>query len=129
MFMDAFWSLFSFQGRANRAWYFWHILLDDLAVVGLLVVLVVLTVILETPLLIPPILGVIAGGVGAAVAITVKRLHDLGRPGWHFLLFMVPLYNIYLGLVCLFQRGTLGPNQYGWDPLAPGDYALLEGEA
>ena len=27
--MDNLLDLFSFEGRANRAWYFWHILLDD----------------------------------------------------------------------------------------------------
>ena len=29
--MDTLLELFSFQGRANRSWYFWHIILDDVA--------------------------------------------------------------------------------------------------
>jgi uncharacterized membrane protein YhaH (DUF805 family) len=69
-------------------------------------------------LVVPPLLSVLVGGTWAALAITVKRLHDLGRPGWHWWLFFIPLYNIYLGLVLLFQRGTPGPNLYGPDPLA-----------
>lgn len=37
---------------------------------------------------------------------TVKRLHDLGRPGRHYWLAYVPIYNIYFGLQLLFQEGA-----------------------
>jgi uncharacterized membrane protein YhaH (DUF805 family) len=66
-----------------------------------------------------------AGSVGFVVGIAaafvqaflvVKRLHDLNKPGWHYWLLYVPFYNIYLGLVLLFSKGTAGPNQYGEDP-------------
>ncbi len=62
--------------------------------------------------------GVALAGAWAAIAITVKRLHDLGRPGWHVLLMAIPLYNIYLGLTLIFVRGEAGDNEYGPDPLA-----------
>ena len=113
-------DLFSPQGRANRAWYFWHILLDDFVIAGLIVLGVVVGIIMGNPLILVPVLGVILAGTWAAIAITVKRLHDLGRPGWHFLLLGIPIYNLWLGLVLLFKRGTWGPNQYGPDPLQPG---------
>jgi uncharacterized membrane protein YhaH (DUF805 family) len=63
-------------------------------------------------------LGFLIGAVGGAAQafIAVRRLHDLGKPGWHYWLFFVPLYNIYLGLVLLFTRGVTGANQYGPDP-------------
>lgn len=65
-------------------------------------------------------LGFVIGvlGCSAQAFIAVRRLHDLGKPGWHFWLFFVPLYNIYLGLVLLFTRGVAGANQYGPDPVA-----------
>lgn len=116
--MDAFFELFSTQGRANRAWYFWHILLDDLAIATLAIVLVMIGVLTGSPLVVLPILGVLAAGVWAAIAVTVKRLHDLDRPGWHWFLLGVPLYNIYLGLVLLFAKGTDGANRFGLDPLS-----------
>lgn len=51
--------------------------------------------------------------------ITVKRLHDLGKPGTHFWLLLIPLYNVYLSLVLLFQKGITSANQYdGADPVA-----------
>jgi len=115
--MEALAEIFSFQGRANRAWYFWHILIDDFIIVALVVTMVVVSAVLNTPLLALPLAGVILAGIAAGVAVTVKRLHDLDRPGWHCLLMAIPLYNIYLGFVLLFQRGTLGPNRFGLDPL------------
>ena len=60
-------------------------------------------------------LGFIIGVVGAVVQgfLVVRRLHDLGKPGTHYWLFYIPLYNIYLGLVLLFTPGESGSNEYG----------------
>jgi uncharacterized membrane protein YhaH (DUF805 family) len=115
--MDPLIELFSLDGRVNRGWYFLHVLLDDLVILTMVIVMLTASVVLGTPLLLLPILGVILGGVWAAMAVTVKRLHDLGRPGWHVWAFMVPIYNIYLGLLLVFGKGTVGPNQFGPDPL------------
>jgi uncharacterized membrane protein YhaH (DUF805 family) len=55
-------------------------------------------------------------GLGGAVVqafLVVRRLHDLGKPGWHYWLFFIPLYNIYLGLVLLFTPGETSSNEYG----------------
>jgi uncharacterized membrane protein YhaH (DUF805 family) len=61
---------------------------------------------------------VMIAGVAATLVFVVKRLHDIERPGWHALLIAVPIYNLYLALLLLFQKGTDGPNPYGADPLA-----------
>jgi len=63
----------------------------------------------------------VAALISVAIAIVqsfliVRRLHDIGKPGWHYWLFFVPLYNIYLSLVILFTPGTRGTNEYGADP-------------
>lgn len=62
--------------------------------------------------------GFLIGLVAAIIQsfLIVKRLHDLDRPGSHYWLFFIPLYNIYLGLILLFTKGTEGNNQYGIDP-------------
>lgn len=52
------------------------------------------------------------------VCVAIRRLHDLERPGVHWLLLLIPFYNIYLGFVLLLQKGTEGPNRYGEDPVA-----------
>lgn len=121
--MDAFLELFSLSGRANRARYIWHIILDDLVVAGMVGMLLFSSLItplafLPAPLIVLPAIGIGLAGAWAALAITVKRLHDLDRPGWHVLLFAVPLYNIYLSIVLFIVAGTRGDNEYGPDPLA-----------
>ncbi len=115
--MDVILDLFSTQGRANRAWYLWHIILDDVAMFTAGIALVVLGIVTGIPLFFLPAVGVLAAGFWAGVCITVKRLHDLGRPGWHWLLLMVPLVNIYMSFVLLFQKGSIGANEFGPDPL------------
>jgi uncharacterized membrane protein YhaH (DUF805 family) len=63
-------------------------------------------------------LGFVIGcGISVVQAfLVVRRLHDIGKPGWHYWLFFVPLYNIYLGLVLLFTQGERGSNSYGPSP-------------
>ena len=114
--MDAFLELFSFQGRANRAWFFWHSVLDDLVVFTALILFAVVGITMG-PLLALPLLGVLGAAAWGAAAIAVKRLHDLGRPGWYVLGTLIPIYNLYLGWIMLFKRGDVGPNEYGPDPL------------
>ncbi len=116
--MDKLLDLFSFEGRANRAWYFWHIVLDDLAIFTAIVLIVGVAAVTGSPLFLLPAVGVVLAGTWMGIAITVKRLHDLDRPGWHWWLLFIPLYNVYLGLVLLLKQGTPGPNRYGTDPLA-----------
>ena len=89
-----------------------------MAIVTGVVAFGLLTVLAETPLFILPEMGVAVAGVWSGICITIKRLHDLERPARHWLLLMVPVYNIYLGLVLLFKKGTEGPNEFGPDPLA-----------
>ncbi len=115
-------GLFSMHGRLNRAKYFWRTLLISMSVTIVAVVAgFLLGVIMgenaePAALLVGVILGV-AGDVAMAFE-AVKRLHDLDRPGAHYWLLLIPVYNIYLALVLLLKRGTSGPNRYGDDPLA-----------
>jgi uncharacterized membrane protein YhaH (DUF805 family) len=63
------------------------------------------------------------GGIGLTVVYafqTVKRLHDIDRPGTHYWLLLIPIYNIYLSILLHFKKGTEGPNAYGPDPLSKG---------
>lgn len=120
--------MFSTVGRINRAPYFWHTFLDGFVVallsIGVLVVFEALnpstgdseTAVSTVQSVL--VLGILLLGGVAEICITVRRLHDLGRSGWHYWLFMIPLYNLYLGCVLLFSQGQRGPNEYGGDPLS-----------
>lgn len=113
-------ELFSMDGRYNRAKYFWTTLL-----IGIVAQIIAFLIGLAAgaaggdPATVGGVIGLIVG-IGSAVICAfqvVKRLHDLDRPGTHYWLLLIPLYNIYLGLLLLFKKGTEGANQYGPDPL------------
>ena len=102
----------TFSGRAARSEFWWFALFtlivnvvsnmiqaivgDWFAFVGLLVALA---------LLLP------------SIAVAVRRLHDLDKSGWWYLLVFVPLIGFLVLLYFFVQRGTEGQNQYGADPL------------
>jgi uncharacterized membrane protein YhaH (DUF805 family) len=50
------------------------------------------------------------------LAVSIRRLHDLDRTGWWFLLVFTIIGAIVL-LVWDCMRGTIGQNRYGPDPL------------
>jgi uncharacterized membrane protein YhaH (DUF805 family) len=51
------------------------------------------------------------------IAIGVRRLHDIDRTGWWYLLALTVIGLILL-LIWACIRGTPGPNRFGPDPLA-----------
>ena len=58
----------------------------------------------------------------AAILISVmyakRRLNDLNRSGWWFLLFIVPIVNLLLAIYLIFFPGTEGSNNFGPAPMA-----------
>jgi uncharacterized membrane protein YhaH (DUF805 family) len=59
-----------------------------------------------------------------SLAISVRRLHDINRSGWWFLIAFT-----IIGLFVLFywacKRGTPGPNRFGPDPFSSGSITPL----
>lgn len=103
-------NFFSYEGRLNRA-----------AFIGYSLLVAVITGVLSgifqhiMPLLVR-VISLASAIVGSFL--TVKRYHDIEKPGWYYWLLLIPLYNIYLAILLLFKKGTTGPNAYGPDPLA-----------
>jgi uncharacterized membrane protein YhaH (DUF805 family) len=129
--------LFSFHGRINRAPY-WLTTLAIFAIVVALAVLGALSGGLGGLVLVLLVLYIPLLWTGLAIG--AKRLHDRGKSAWWLLVFYVLpsvlggiadhlggagfIFHIAAaavgiwGLVELgFLRGTVGPNQYGPDPL------------
>ena len=50
------------------------------------------------------------------IAVSVRRLHDIDRSGWWFLISLVPLIGVIALIVLLVQDGTPGSNRYGPNP-------------
>jgi len=120
--------LFGFQGRANRA-KFW------LVALGIFVVEVILFAVIfggaamsGDPEQIAASIGMFAGIVilvfaiaatWISIAVAVKRYHDRNKSGWWVLIILVPVIGgLWYLIECGFLRGTVGPNNYGPDPLA-----------
>lgn len=59
----------------------------------------------------------ILGAIVCHIALSVKRLHDLGASGWFALLFLVGDFLFYI-VLCLIP-GNPGPNRFGSRTNAP----------
>ncbi len=57
------------------------------------------------------IISIIAGIAG--IFMGIKRLHDLNKTGWLYLLSIVPLVNLFFWIYLLVWKGDEGDNQYG----------------
>ncbi|MEN6619429.1 MAG: DUF805 domain-containing protein [Rikenellaceae bacterium] len=51
-----------------------------------------------------------------SLAVTVRRLHDIGKSGWMILVGLIPVVGTIWLLVLLFTEGTSASNEYGPDP-------------
>lgn len=56
-----------------------------------------------------------------SLAVSVRRLHDVNKSGWFYL---VPFYNLYL--LCI--DGTRGENAYGEDPKGRAGFSAADYE-
>ena len=52
------------------------------------------------------------------VAVSVRRLHDVGRSGWYLLWYLVPLVGWIIVSLDLIAGGSYGHNRFGPDPLS-----------
>jgi len=50
-------------------------------------------------------------------AVTFRRLHDTDRSAWWLLLLLIPFIGFLVILVFTCQRGNIGPNRFGPDPI------------
>jgi uncharacterized membrane protein YhaH (DUF805 family) len=51
-----------------------------------------------------------------ALAVAVRRLHDVGKSGWFFLIVLIPLVGAIWLLVLFCLDGNPGENEYGENP-------------
>lgn len=52
------------------------------------------------------------------LAVSFRRLHDLDKSGWWFLIVLIPVIGVILLLVWFCKSGTAGANRFGDNPLA-----------
>jgi uncharacterized membrane protein YhaH (DUF805 family) len=55
------------------------------------------------------------------VAVAVRRMHDIGKSGWHLLVAFIPLVGAFVLLYWYAKDGDPGANAYGANPKAAGN--------
>lgn len=108
-----------FNGRARRKEY-WMFFLFNIIVAAILGTLAAISLAAESNT-IATILYVIYSLYGLAVlipglAVTVRRLHDLGKSGAFIFVAFIPIIGGIWLLVLTLTEGTNGENQYGPNP-------------
>lgn len=98
-------KLFNAEGRVGRKdWIIW--------IVGVAIVFGILSWILgDRGQWVQAILSILAGIAG--IFMGIKRLHDLDKTGWLYLLAIVPIVNFFFAIYLIFFKGTVGDNKYG----------------
>ena len=128
--MDIGWLLTSFEGRINRAkwwlgvlilvivqWIVWYIVAMtmgvDMMAAGDPAQMEQMMTALGIPIFIISLIFLYP-----SLALYTKRWHDRGKSGWWTLIILIPIIGGIWALIELgILRGTVGPNQYGPDPL------------
>lgn len=106
-FTDAIKAVFSkyatFEGRARRSEYWYWALFCF--IIGLLIGWIpVIGWLVSLALLVP------------GIAVAVRRLHDMGKSGWFYLLILIPLIGSIILIVMFCQDSQPGENEWGANP-------------
>ena len=56
-----------------------------------------------------------------SLAVTIRRLHDIGKSGWWYLISLVPIVGSLILLCFLVQDSEPGANRFGRNPKEPID--------
>lgn len=108
--------LFSFEGRIGRLSYFLHMILAPMILLSVIFSVFGLATKRFEEAIFGIIIGVFAVSISGMSAAT-RRCHDLNRSGWYQLWGFVPIYNLVIMIRLFFERGTIGDNRFGTDPL------------
>ncbi len=91
------------QGRASRSEYWFFVLFNILLGVG--------------SAFAHPIIGMLTiVTLPASLCVMVRRLHDLDRSGWWWLIGFIPIIGFLILLFWFVSEGTEGANDYGEVP-------------
>lgn len=115
-----------FNGRARRKEFWMFSLFHTLVVLLLLALIIPFVFIAESqnqPMFVflgfVPLVIYILGTIIPGLAVTVRRLHDVGKSGWWVLTPQIPTVGPIFGIVLLVfecQDSELGDNQWGPNP-------------
>ena len=105
----------TFSGRARRSEY-WYFFLCYTILTGILSFLARNST----------VLGYVSGVIEIALfipmlAVSVRRLHDIGKSGWFYLIGLIPLVGLIIMIVWYVRDSDPGQNMYGPNPKGIGN--------
>ena len=105
----------TFSGRARRSEYWYFVLCYT-----------ILTGILSFLARNSTVLGYVSGVIEIALfipmlAVSVRRLHDIGKSGWFYLIGLIPLVGLIIMIVWYVRDSDPGQNMYGPNPKGIGN--------
>ncbi|MBO9582816.1 MAG: DUF805 domain-containing protein [Flavobacterium sp.] len=110
----------NFSGRARRSEYWYFRLATTLLFFAFVFVGLLLTAVLGTETGISIAVGLFflyaIASIIPSLAVSVRRMHDIGKSGWTILVSLIPLAGPIWILVLLITEGEHGENYYGPDP-------------
>ena len=106
----------NFSGRARRSEYWYFILCYY--------IIAILAVVIDNALGLANdltgygfiTLAVTLGHILPSLSLVVRRLHDVGKSGWFYLIAFIPIIGGIWLFVLFCTEGTRGENKYGADP-------------
>lgn len=101
-----------FEGRASRQYFWYYVAVNFLISFVLSIV---------SSMFSSDMGSILSGIYGLAVlvpglALSVRRMHDIGKSGWNILWALVPCVGWIIVLYWECMKGQPGPNQYGPNP-------------
>lgn len=106
----------NFSGRARRSEYWYFILMNILIIVGMVLPSMALFSGMIGPVFIIVLVGYVLAMIIPTLALIARRLHDIGKSGWYFLVRFIPVVGPIWFLILMCTEGNSGSNQYGIDP-------------
>jgi len=103
----------TFSGRAPRSEYwYWALFILILSIAAMAIDAMLFSESGYSPVGLVVSLGLLIPNISVAV----RRLHDIGRTGWWFLIAFT-IIGVILLIIWACTKGTDGPNGYGQDPI------------
>ncbi|AUC84265.1 DUF805 domain-containing protein [Polaribacter sp. ALD11] len=110
-----------FNGRARREEYWMFVLFNAIVSILLVAVFGGIAAVLESPGILFISYIYFLGTFIPSLALTVRRLHDVGKSGWFLLIGVIPLIGSIWLLVLYCTDSENGTNQWGENPKARGN--------
>ncbi len=112
----------NFNGRARRAEYWYTALFNAILIIPFYLIAIWGLTSNSTTLTVVGSLVYIVVALGTLIpglAVSVRRLHDLNKSGWNYLIGLIPFIGGIILLVWFFTDGNRFTNNYGDDPKNP----------